>query len=366
VRHLQTASKPRLASTRRANEAVAMSDYNPTPDRYARQPGWFRRCGRSGLLLPTISLGMWHNFGDAARHTDEATFHDNCRRMMFAAFDHGVTHFDLANNYGPPPGSAEARVGRILADDLRGYRDELIISTKAGYRMQPGPYGEWGSRKYLLASLDASLRRLKLDYVDIFYSHRPDPLTGGTPMQETMGALDQAVRSGKAIYAGISSYSGAATVDAVRACEAGRFHKPIIHQPSYHLFNRGIERDLLPWTDRLGMGVIAFCPLAQGLLTDKYLGGIPGDSRAASKTGFLRPEHITDEKIARVRKLADLARQRGQSLAQMALAWVLRDARVTSALIGASRPEQVVENVKAMDDAGFAEDELDAIEAVLE
>lgn len=345
-----------------------MTSHVPNPERYTCSPHWFRRCGRSGLMLPAISLGMWHNFGHAAPDSNalglsnEQDMHENCRSMIFTAFDLGITHFDLANNYGPPPGSAEERVGRILTEDLAAYRDELIISTKAGYRMWPGPYGEWGSRKYLLASLDASLKRLKLDYVDIFYSHRPDP---HTPLEETLGALDQAIRSGKAIYAGISSYSGATTVDAVRLCEQHALTRPIIHQPNYHMFNRGIERDLLPQTEKMGLGVIAFCPLAQGLLTNKYLAGVPSDSRAASKAGFLRPEHITDDKIARVRKLNEIAQQRGQSLAQMALAWVLRDPRVTTALIGASRPEQIVENVKCLDRGGFAEDELKQIDDIL-
>lgn len=343
------------------------STYAAHPDRYSRlQPTWFRRCGKSGLMLPSITLGCWHNFGgvgtDAGHHEDEHTFHENCRQMLFEAFDLGITHFDLANNYGPPPGSAEERVGRILKSDMSAYRDEIIISTKAGYRMTPGPYGEWGSRKYLLASLDASLRRMQLDYVDIFYSHRPDP---NTPLEETLGALDQAVRSGKAIYAGISNYRSAMTADVVRTCERWGYCKPIIHQPNYNMFDRWIERDLLPVTERFGMGVIVFCPLAQGVLTDKYLQGIPENSRAKSTGGFLKPQHITDDKLARVRKLNDLARQRGQSLAQMALAWTLRDPAVTSALTGASRPQQIVENVKAMDQASFSEDELKAIEAML-
>ena len=341
--------------------------YEANPSRYDSAPkGWFRRCGHSGLMLPAISLGCWHNFGgpgtDAGRHGDEAGFHENCRRMLFAAFDAGIPHFDLANNYGPPPGAAEERVGRILKADLSAHRDELIISTKAGWGMWPGPYGDWGSRKYLLASLDASLRRLGLEYVDIFYHHRPDP---GTPLEETLGALDQAVRSGKALYAGISSYRGALTSDAVRVCEREGFCRPIIHQPSYSMLNRWIEPDLLPVTERLGIGVIAFCPLAQGLLTGKYLSGIPADSRASSPAGFLKPSAITEEKLAKVRKLGELAQRRGQSPAQMALAWVLRLPAVTSALIGASRPEQITENVAAMKNAAFTEGELAAIEAVL-
>ena len=341
--------------------------YQANEQRYEAAPkGWFRRCGRSGLMLPAISLGCWHNFGevgsDATHHNDEASFHENCRQMLFAAFDAGITHFDLANNYGPPAGSAEERVGRILKEDFASYRDELIISTKAGYRMWPGPYGEWGSRKYILASLDASLRRLKLDYVDIFYSHRPDP---ETPLEETLGALDQAVRSGKAIYAGISSYHGAMTADALGICQKEGFARPIIHQPSYSMLNRWAEPDLLPVAERFGLGVIAFCPLAQGLLTNKYLGGIPADSRASTATGFLRPGQVTPEVVAKVRKLNDIAQQRGQSLAQMALAWVLRKPAVTTALIGASRPQQIKENVQAITKIAFADDELAAIEAVL-
>jgi L-glyceraldehyde 3-phosphate reductase len=341
--------------------------YQANASRYEAVPqGWFRRCGRSGLHLPAISLGCWHNFGgagtDAGHHGDEAAFHANCQQMLFTAFDLGITHFDLANNYGPPPGSAEERVGRILRDDLAAYRDELIISTKAGYRMWPGPYGEWGSRKYLLASLDASLKRLKLDYVDIFYSHRPDP---NTPLEETLGALDQAVRSGKAIYAGISSYRGAMTADVIRICEREGFAKPIIHQPYYNMLDRWIEPDLIPVTERFGMGIIAFCPLAQGLLTNKYLGGIPEDSRAKSTGGFLKAKDITDEKLAKIRRLADIAQSRGQSLAQMALAWTLRLPAVTTALIGASRPEQIRENVASLQKASFTDEELKQIDAAV-
>lgn len=341
--------------------------YQAAANRYDAVPqNWFRRCGGSGLMLPALSLGCWHNFGgvgtDAGHHGDEGSFHANCQQMLFTAFDLGITHFDLANNYGPPAGSAEERVGRILKEDMAGYRDELIISTKAGYRMWPGPYGEWGSRKYLLASLDASLKRLKLDYVDIYYSHRPDP---NTPLEETLGALDQAVRSGKAIYAGISSYGGAMTADAIRVCEREGFAKPIIHQPSYNMLGRWIEPDLLPVTARFGMGVIAFCPLAQGLLTGKYLKGIPEDSRATSTGGFLRAKDVTEDKLAKIRKLNELAQTRGQTLAQMALVWTLRLPAVTTALIGASRPEQIRENVAALNKATFSEDELKQIEAIL-
>ena len=346
--------------------ATTRATYTPNPDRYQTPDAWFRPCGRWGLKLPAISLGCWHNFGDpgtdAARHDDEASMHENARQMLFTAFDHGITHFDLANNYGPAPGSAETRVGRILKQDLASRRDELIISTKAGYYMWPGPYGDRGSRKYLLASLDASLKRLGLDYVDIFYHHRPDP---GTPLDETLAALDQAVRSGKALYAGVSSYSGPLTVDAVRISEQRGWAVPVIHQPAYSMFNRWIEKELLPATRRVGLGVIAFCPLAQGLLTDKYLDGVPEDSRAASKAGFLKPDHITPDKLEKIRKLSALAQERSQSLAQMALAWTLRDPAVTSALIGASRPEQITQNVAAMSNARFSDAELKQIDDIL-
>lgn len=337
-----------------------------SPSYETLSPGWFRRCGRSGLLLPSISLGFWHNFGgvgtDAAGTTDERTFHDNCRAMMRTAFDLGITHFDLANNYGPPPGSAEERVGRILKEDFASHRDELVIATKAGYRMSPGPYGDGGSRKYLLSSLDASLRRLGLEYVDIFYSHRPDP---ETPLEETLGALHQAVQSGKALYAGISNYSGELTARAVEICEQNGWTRLLVHQPSYSLLNRWIEPDLLPVTDRVGLGVVCFSPLAQGQLTDKYLAGIPTKSRAGSAAGFLRPEHITQATLDKVRRLGALAQERGQSLAQMALSWVLRTPQVTSALIGASTPEQIRENVRAAERCTFSADELAQIEEIL-
>jgi len=322
--------------------------YTPTSTRYDNHD-FYRRCGRSGLMLPKISLGCWHNFGGDA---DD----NNCRRMLYTALDHGITHFDLANNYGPPPGSTEQRVGRILKDMPR---DELIISSKAGFLMWPGPYGEWGSRKSLLASLDQSLKRLDLEYVDIFYHHRPDP---DTPLEETMGALDQAVRSGKAIYAGISNYRGAMTTAAVEQAPT----RPIIHQPNYSMLDRWVEDDLLPVTDELGLGVIVFCPLSQGLLTDKYLTSVPDDSRAASETGFLQRDRVTQDVVDKARKLNELAQQRDQSLAQMALAWVLRDSRVTSALIGASRPEQIIENVAALDVPSFTHEQLQAIDAILE
>ncbi|MBI3945831.1 MAG: aldo/keto reductase [Armatimonadetes bacterium] len=321
-------------------------------DRYDRME--YRRCGKSGLLLPAFSLGCWHNFGDRADQTE-------ARRMLIRAFDLGVTHFDLANNYGPPPGSAEANVGRILKQDFASHRDELILSSKAGYRMWPGPYGEWGSRKYLVASLDQSLKRLGVEYVDIFYSHRPDP---ETPLEETMAALDQVVRQGKALYAGISSYRGAAICESQKIMAA--LGTPVtIHQPRYSMLDRWVEKDLLEHTGRLGIGVIAFCPLAQGLLTSRYLDSIPADSRAANPDGALREAAITPDLQGKLRKLNDISKARGQSLAQMALTWVLRDPRVTSALIGASRVSQIEENVAALGAAAFTAEELSRIDDVL-
>jgi L-glyceraldehyde 3-phosphate reductase len=314
----------------------------------------YRRCGRSGLKLPAISLGLWHNFGGVDTL-------ENGRAMIHRAFDLGITHFDLANNYGPPPGSAEENFGRILRQDLAGYRDEMIISSKAGYYMWPGPYGEWGSRKYLIASLDQSLKRMGLDYVDIFYSHRPDP---ETPLEETMGALDQIVRQGKALYAGISSYTPEQTRQAARILRD--LGTPcLIHQPSYSMFNRWIEDGLLDVLQEEGIGCIAFSPLAQGLLTDKYLGGIPEGSRASKPHSFLRPEQVTDEKVAKARKLNDMARARGQTLAQMAVAWVLRHPGMTSALVGASSVRQVEDNVAALNNLAFSAEELKAIEGIL-
>ena len=314
----------------------------------------YRRCGRSGLLLPAISLGLWHNFGGVDSF-------ENGQAMLRRAFDLGITHFDLANNYGPPPGSAEENFGRILHADFAAHRDELIISTKAGWGMWPGPYGDWGSRKYLLASLDQSLKRMKLDYVDIFYSHRPDP---NTPVEETMSALDQAVRSGKALYAGISSYDAAQT-----SAAAGTLHRLgtpcLIHQPKYSMFERGAEAGLFGVLGKEGIGCIAFCPLAQGLLTDRYLKGIPADSRANKPHGFLKKNDISEERLTQVRALHELAQGRGQSVAQMALAWVLREPRMTSALIGASRVEQVEQNVAALDNLQFSAGELQEIEQVL-
>jgi L-glyceraldehyde 3-phosphate reductase len=328
---------------------MAAMTYLPSPQRYGSMK--YNRCGRSGLQLPAISLGLWHNFAE------DVPF-DRVRSMCRAAFDLGITHFDLANNYGPPPGSAEANFGKILRTDFAGLRDELVISTKAGYRMWPGPYGEWGSRKYLLASLDQSLKRMGLDYVDIFYSHRVDP---DTPLEETMGALDTAVRQGKALYVGISSYNSARTAEA--AAILRRLGTPcLIHQPSYSMFNRWIEADgLLDRLEAEGMGCIAFSPLAQGMLSTKYLSGIPDDSRAAAGKSF-REEFLREETIARIRALNELAQRRGQSLAQMALAWVLRDKRVTSALIGASRVEQIENSVKALDNRSFSAEELAEID----
>jgi L-glyceraldehyde 3-phosphate reductase len=326
--------------------------YLAADDRYERMS--YPRCGRSGLRLPAISLGLWHNFGGVDRLEDG-------RAMLRRAFDLGITHFDLANNYGPPPGSAEEHFGRVLRDDLRPYRDELIISSKAGYYMWPGPYGEWGSRKYLISSLDQSLRRMGLEYVDIFYHHRPDP---ETPLEETMGALDQIVRSGKALYAGISNYPADKTREA--AAILRRLGTPcVIHQPSYSMFNRWVEDGLLDALRDEGIGCIVFSPLAQGLLSDKYLGGIPEGSRASKSHGFLRPEHITDERVAKVQRLNEVARARGQTLAQLALAWVLRDPVVTSALIGASRVAQIDDAAGALGAGPLTSDELAAIEAIL-
>jgi L-glyceraldehyde 3-phosphate reductase len=323
--------------------------YAPASDRYEQIR--YRRCGRSGLKLPEMSLGLWQNFGEERPL-------EHSRAIVRRAFDLGITHFDLANNYGPPYGSAERVFGEIMARDLRPYRDELIVSTKAGYDMWPGPYGDWGSRKYLLASLDQSLERMGLDYVDIFYSHRADP---DTPLEETMGALDTAVRQGKALYAGISSYSAQRTAEAARILRD--LGTPLlIHQPSYSLLNRWIEEDLLDVLGDEGVGAIVFSPLAQGMLTTKYLDGIPEDSRAAVENGSLSPDLLTDEALAHVRALNAIAQDRGQSLAQMALAWTLRDPRVTSTLIGASSIRQLEENVGALARQTFTDDELAAID----
>ena len=325
----------------------------PSPTRYS-DPALYRRCGRSGLKLPLLSLGLWHNFGGVDGYA-------NGRALVLRAFDQGITHFDLANNYGPPPGSAETTFGRIVREDLAAHRDELIVSTKGGYDMWEGPYGNWGSRKYLLSSLDQSLGRLGLDYVDIFYSHRPDP---ETPAEETMGALAHAVRSGKALYTGLSNYDPTQTESA-----AGLLREMgtpcLIHQPQYSMFNRTPERGLLDTLAREGIGGIAFCPLAQGLLTSRYLAGIPADSRAGHDPRFLKPEQITAEKRARLLKLDAIARSRGQSLAQLALAWVLRQPAITSALIGASKTSQIDENLGALKNLPIGAEELRSIEAVL-
>jgi L-glyceraldehyde 3-phosphate reductase len=322
--------------------------YVPAEERYERMP--YRRSGRSGLLLPAISLGLWWNFGDDRPPETQ-------RAVLRRAFDLGITHFDLANNYGPPYGLAEENFGRHFRADLAPHRDELIISSKAGYDMWPGPYGEWGSRKYLLASLDQSLGRMGLDYVDIFYSHRFDP---ETPLEETMGALDTAVRQGKALYVGVSSYSAAKTAEA--AAILRELRTPfVIHQPSYSMLNRWIEEDLLDTLDELGLGCIVFSPLAQGMLTDKYLDGIPEGSRA-SRPSSLSPELLSDQALEKIRGLNDLARGRGQTLAQLALAWTLRDPRVTSALIGASSVAQLEDNLAALDNLDFSDEELAEID----
>ncbi len=326
-------------------------NYLANPGRYQTMP--YRRCGKSGILLSAFSLGLWHNFGGVDSF-------ENGRSLVRKAFDLGITHFDLANNYGPPPGSAEENFGKILKLDLKSYRDELIISTKAGYVMWDGPYGNWGSRKYLLSSLDQSLQRMGLDYVDIFYHHRPDP---ETPLEESMRALDQAVRSGKALYAGISNYP------AEKARQAAKILRELgtpclIHQPKYSLFERWVEAELLDVLDDEGIGCIPFSPLAQGLLTDKYLNGIPEGSRASKSWGFLKP-HMVDAAIAKVKQLNELAVSRGQSLAQMSLAWLLKDPRVSSVLIGASSVEQLENNIAAINRLDFSAEELNRIETIL-
>jgi L-glyceraldehyde 3-phosphate reductase len=314
----------------------------------------YRRSGRSGLKLPAISLGLWHNFGGVD------TF-SNSREMILRAFDLGITHLDLANNYGPPPGSAEETFGQIMAKDLMPYRNELIISSKAGYTMWDGPYGDWGSRKYLVSSLDQSLKRMGLDYVDIFYHHRPDP---ETPLEETMRALDYIVRSGRALYVGISNYPADKTREAAKMLrELGT--PCLIHQPVYSMFNRWVEADLLSTLKEEGIGCISFSPLAQGLLTDKYLSGIPEGSRASKAHGFLKPAHLTDDKLAKVNKLNEIAKSRGQTLAQMALAWVLRHETMTSVLIGASKVEQIEDAVGTLNRLDFSNDELQNIETIL-
>ena len=324
--------------------------YAASPARYSTLP--YHRCGKSGLMLPAVSLGLWHNFGDTANF-------ENMRLLCRPAFDNGITHFDLANNYGPEPGSAEKNFGRILKEDLAPYRDELLISTKAGYTMWEGPYGDWGSRKYLLASLDQSLKRMGLEYVDIFYHHRMDP---NTPLEETMGALAQAVRSGKALYAGLSNYNGETLEKACAILD--ELHVPfVINQNRYSIFDRTIEQNGLKETAvRLNRGIIAFSPLAQGLLTNRYLNGIPEDSRIRTDGRFLKESVITEEKLAQIRALNEIAAARGQTLAEMALAWILRDGKVTSVLIGASKPQQILDNIAALNNTTFTADELEAID----
>lgn len=327
-------------------------EYQPLPDRYEKIA--YTNCGKSGLKLPAISLGLWHNFGGV-------DVFENGRAMMRAAFDNGITHFDLANNYGPPPGSAEENFGVIMNKDFRPFRDEMIISTKAGYRMWDGPYGEWGSRKYLLSSLDQSLKRMGLEYVDIFYSHRPDP---NTPLEETMGALSHAVKQGKALYAGISNYPAELTKTASRLLrEMGT--PCLIHQPKYSMFERWVENDLLDVLEEEGIGLIAFSPLAQGMLTNRYLKGIPEGSRASKPHGFLKENDITPEKLAKIRKLNDIAVSRNQTLAEMAIAWLLKDKRVTSVLIGASSVAQLMDNLGSLKNTSFSKDELEKIELAL-
>ncbi|WP_302567938.1 L-glyceraldehyde 3-phosphate reductase [Culturomica massiliensis] len=329
-----------------------MDTYKASENRYTHMP--YRRCGKSGLLLPAISLGLWHNFG----HVD--TF-SNFTEIIHTAFDRGITHFDLANNYGPPPGAAEENFGHILKKSLSHYRDELIISTKAGHDMWPGPYGSWGSRKHLMASIDQSLQRMDIEYVDIFYSHRPDP---ATPIEETAEALSDIVRRGKALYIGISKYNSEQTDKIVKQLkQAGT--PCLIHQDRYSLFDRHIEHDLSDIIRKHELGLIAFSPLAQGLLTNRYLHGIPADSRAAKASGFLQKEQVTEEKIAQARQLDQIARQRGQTLAEMALSWLLKDERVTSVIIGASSVNQLLDNLKATGNLRFSEEELKAIDTIL-
>ena len=327
-------------------------NYTPDPKRYDSME--YRRCGRSGLLLPAVSLGLWHNFGGVDTI-------ENGRNILRLAFDSGITHFDLANNYGPPPGSAEENFGRILRQDFQSYRDQLIISTKAGYYMWQGPYGEWGSKKYLVASLDQSLSRMGLEYVDIFYHHRPDP---NTPLEETMTALDLIVRQGKALYVGISNYPAPEAEKALAILR--RLGTPcLIHQPKYSMFERWVEDGLLDLLEKEGVGCIPFSPLAQGLLTKKYLKGIPADSRAAKPSGFLQEAQVTAERVEKAKRLNELATRREQTLAQMALAWVLKDKRITSVLIGVSRPEQLTDSLQCFRNTWFSTDELQTIEEIL-
>jgi L-glyceraldehyde 3-phosphate reductase len=326
--------------------------YTPSSTRYDVMQ--YRRCGNSGVLLPAISLGLWHNFGDV-------DVFENCKKILRCAFDHGITHFDLANNYGPPPGSAESNFGRILKKMFSGYRDEMIISTKAGYKMWEGPYGEWGSKKYLVSSLDQSLQRMKLDYVDIFYHHRPDP---NTPLEETMATLDLVVRQGKALYAGISNYQAEDAAKAIHILK--QLGTPcLIHQPKYSMFERWVEGGLLNVLEHEGVGCIPFSPLAQGLLTDKYLKGIPEDSRAAKPHGFLKESQITQGTLDKISQLNEVAIQRGQTLAQMALSWILKDERITSVLIGVSKVQQLKDCLHCLSNIDFTADELSRIEEIL-
>ncbi|MGV3508125.1 MAG: L-glyceraldehyde 3-phosphate reductase [Sphingobacteriaceae bacterium] len=326
--------------------------YQPSQDRYKNME--YRRCGNSGLKLPAMSLGLWHNFG-------HVNHFGNGRNLIHTAFDNGITHFDLANNYGPPPGSAEENFGKILQQDLAGYRDELIISSKAGYTMWDGPYGDWGSKKYLVSSLDQSLKRMKLDYVDIFYHHRPDP---ETPLEETMAALDLIVRQGKALYVGISNYRPEEAEKAIQILKD--LGTPcLIHQPKYSMFERWVEDGLLDLLEKEGIGCIPFSPLAQGLLTDKYLHGIPADSRAAQNVISLTEEHITPEKVIKIKALNVIAQQRGQKLAHMALSWILKDKRITTVLIGASKPDQITDSLQALKNTSFSIKELDSINEIL-
>lgn len=326
--------------------------YSPDQKRY--QSMQYRRCGNSGLQLPAVSLGLWHNFG----HVDML---ENCRNILHLAFDSGITHFDLANNYGPPPGSAEENFGRILQQDFQGYRDQMIISTKAGYYMWEGPYGDWGSKKYLISSLDQSLLRMGLDYVDIFYHHRPDP---DTPLEETMSALDLIVRQGKALYVGLSNYKPAEATKAIAILrELGT--PCLIHQPKYSMFERWVEGGLMELLGKEGVGCIPFSPLAQGLLTNKYLKGIPADSRAAKPSGFLKADQVTPEIVSKIQRLNELAIKREQSLAQMALAWILKDKRVTTVLIGVSKPEQITDSLQCLSNTTFSAEELKRIDDIL-
>jgi L-glyceraldehyde 3-phosphate reductase len=326
--------------------------YLPSSNRYDTMP--YRRCGKSGIKLPALSLGLWHNFGGV-------DVFENYRKILHLAFDSGITHFDLANNYGPPYGSAEENFGYLLDKDFRSHRDELIISSKAGYDMWPGPYGDWGSKKYLVSSLDQSLKRMKLDYVDIFYHHRPD---SETPLEETMGALDLIVRQGKALYVGISNYKAEEAKRAIDILK--QLGTPcLIHQPKYSMFERWVEGGLLDVLEEEGVGCIPFSPLAQGMLTNKYLSGIPADSRAAKQSGHLQTDQITPQRINQIQKLNDLAVQRNQTLAQMALAWLMKDERVTSVLIGASKPEQLADSLKCLNNTSFTTEELTQIEAII-